>query len=278
MARSKPALARHMSKAVNRLEQLSGTVNLVLEVVDARAPGSTRCPVVSKVLAGCTFITVFTKTDIADSSATKKWRAHFLDAGRQSIVFPYGKKGGRAAFIAKLISAFEQESDGETNIIAAVIGLPNVGKSTVLNMLTGKKRVKVGATPGVTRGLQLVTVNEKMLLMDTPGVVSSGVAGKEESLMLALVGCLPDTFYDPEEAAERLMELCYERYSQKFAKFYDLKKPAKNPLEFYDALAARRGFLLKGGVYDIQRVFPVILKDFSTGRISGITLELPENK
>lgn len=264
-----------MKKAVSRLEELSGTVNLVLEVVDARAPESTRCPIVAKVLAGCTFITVLTKADLADDTATRQWLSHFPDRGTPAVVFPYTKKGGRASFISQITGIFEKESGGAGNIKAAVIGLPNVGKSTVLNMLTGKKRAKTGATPGVTRGLQMVNVNEKMLLLDTPGVVSSSVAGRQESLTLALVGCLQDTFYEPEEAVGRLMELCYPKYAGKFARFYDLDQIPAGAVAFYDALAARRGFLKKGGVYDIERVFPVILKDFSTGRFSGITLEHP---
>jgi ribosome biogenesis GTPase A len=225
-----------------------------------------------KVLRGCRFITVFTKADLADPRATKRWMSKIKEQGEDAVLFPFGEKKGRAKFISSVAGG---SGGSAQQLKAVVVGLPNVGKSTVLNLLTGKKRAKVGASPGVTRGVQLVSVRDDFLVIDTPGVVSSGAADRENGLTLALVGCLQDSFFEPSDAAAALLEHSLPDYSNLLAAHYDLDESFSGEHDFFEAVARRRGFLLKGGVLDLDRVYPLLVKDFSTGRIRGITLEQP---
>ncbi len=265
-----------MKRAIERLEELSGTVDLLVEVIDSRAPESTRCRFVSKLIPGCRTVTVFTKSDIADDSVTEKWIEHFNESGEPAVIFPKEKHGEREKFLNRIIRAAGQ-GDPERGTRAAVIGLPNIGKSTTINFITGKRGAKVGARPGITRGLQLIKVRSDFLLLDTPGLVSPRIAQREENINLALVGCLQESFFDHEEAAVQLLEKSLSKYAEIYREFYGIDEATEDPMELFEAVAKRRGFLRKGGVLDLDRVYPLLIRDFSTGRISGISLESPED-
>jgi len=275
MSGRKPVLSGHMKKAIERLETLSGVVNLAIEVVDARAPAATKCELMTKVLRGCTIVTVFSKADLADPAATNSWIEWYRARGTKAVVFPFGKHKDRNRFLKSVTAGFREAMGPGEQVKAVVVGLPNVGKSTVMNMMTGGKRVRTGAMPGVTRGIQLINVDNDFLVLDTPGVVSSAVGDDERAGTLALVGCLQDKFYDASEAVERLLELCLPDYAGLFREFYDLPENPADGESFLLSLARRRGLLKKGGEYDLDRVPPIVLKDFSTGRLSGVTLERP---
>jgi len=277
MSRRRPVLSGHMKKAIDRLESLSGTVNLVLEVVDARAPRSTRCDIVTRVLTGCRSVTVFSKADLADPAATDKWVRHLGSWGERAIVFPFGKQKKRKKFIEDILESSGVSGGGE-QVKAVVAGLPNVGKSTILNTITGRKRARVGARPGITRGLQLVTIRNDFMILDTPGVISSSIADREQELVLALVGCLQESGYDTHDAADFILSCTLPDYPELLSKHYDIEDMPGDPLSFYEAVARRRGFLQKGGMLDIDRVMPILLRDFSTGKLRGVTLERPDDQ
>lgn len=274
MSNRKPILPSHMKKAIDRLEELAGVVDLVIEAVDARAPHSTRCDFISRMLGGCDDVIVLTKADIADAAVTKNWLRHFNGAGTPAVVFPYFFQSGRDAFLDKILAARRPECR-TTTTRAVVVGLPNVGKSTLINFLIGRKKTKVGAAPGVTLGVQLINLNDNFIIFDTPGIVSPRIARREEGMPLALVGCLQETFFEPEEAAIHLLSTTLTAHTETFREYYDLPSPETDPVKFCESVARRRGFLRKGGVPDINRVHSLLVQDFSTGRISGISLEAP---
>jgi ribosome biogenesis GTPase A len=277
MSGKKNVLPSHMKRALDRLEQLSGVVNLVIEAVDARAPRATRCDFITKTIGGCRTATVLTKTDLADPGATKAWLAEFRREGRPAVTFAARENANRDAFIRALLAA--AGDTGPSGARAVVAGLPNVGKSTITNFLIGRRSARVGAMPGVTRGLQLIKLRDDFLLLDTPGIVSPRLARREEGLILALAGCLQENLYDQEEAAFKLLQMSLPEYEKTFFSFYGIKETGGEPGEpaaFCEALAIRRGFLRKGGEPDLDRACKTLVRDFSTGRISGITLERPD--
>ena len=277
MGDKRGVLSGHMKKAIDRLENLSGTVNLVIEVVDARAPAATRCAVVRRVLPGCRSVTVLSKADLADPAATSQWIEYLECLGEKALVFPYGKGKHAKKFVGRIVDYSGGGNRGQP-VKAVVAGLPNVGKSTVLNMITGKKRAKVGAVPGVTRGLQLVNVRDGFLVLDTPGVVSSSAAKGEAGELPRLLGCIQESMFDTSEAAHILLSYCLPEYAGLLKRFYDLEAEPADAEDFFEAVARRRGFLLKGGMLDVDRVYPLLLRDFATGRVKGITLERPGEK
>ncbi len=274
MRNRNPVLPSHMKKAIERLETLAGVVNLVIEAVDARAPNATRCDFIARIIGGCRAATVLTKTDIADPDVTKLWLKHIRSRGNPAISFPTKSPSDRNRFIHELLKSDSGEADA-TGTRAVVVGLPNVGKSTITNFLIGRRGARVGAKPGVTRGIQLVNIRDDFLLLDTPGIVSPRIARREQGITLALVGCLQENFYDPEDAAFHLLSTALAGYAGKFKTYYDLKDTIDDPADFCNAVARRRGFLLKGGAEDIERAYRVIVNDFSSGRITGVSLEAP---
>lgn len=272
----KTVLPSHMKRAMDRLERLGGVVNLVIEVVDARAPRATRCDFIAKIIGGCRTAVIFTKTDLADPAATKDWIEEFRREGKQAVQLGARGNSDRERIMRALIEA--AGDTGPAGARAVVAGLPNVGKSTVTNFLIGKRSARVGAAPGITRGLQLVRLRDNFLLVDTPGIVSPRIARREEGIVLALVGCLQENMYDAEEAAFGLLQAALPAYGSIFLKFYGISDTAgdtDDPTAFCEALAVRRGFLKKGGEPDLDRAFKTLVRDFSTGRLSGITLERP---
>ncbi|MFA6451129.1 MAG: ribosome biogenesis GTPase YlqF [bacterium] len=273
MGGGKPTLAQHMKKAIARLEELSGVVNLVIEAVDARAPRATRCDFIARVIGGCSVATVFTKADLADPAATKAWLKHFHSQGLTAVIAPGKSNKNREGFTQELLKLSAVDTPHHKGARAVVVGLPNVGKSTITNFLIGRRSARVGATPGVTRGLQLVRVSPDFMLIDTPGIVSPRVARKDQGIVLALAGCLQDNTYDHEEAVLYLLRTTLPLYADKFTNFYGMKCATTDPMEFCEAVAVRRGFLLKGGAPDIDRAQRLITHDFAAGRIAGITLE-----
>ncbi|HPI75599.1 MAG TPA: 50S ribosome-binding GTPase [bacterium] len=267
-SRSMPA---HMSAAMRKLEELSGVINLAIQTVDARAPNLTRCDFIIRALPGCSQVTLVTKADLADPKALKEWLAHFEREGIPTLVFPHSNRAPREKFIEKIRRA----SGAPENVRAAVIGLPNVGKSTVMNYIVGKRSVRVGAQPGITRAVQLVNAGGNFVLVDTPGVVTPQFARREHGLSLALLGCLQDSFFNPDEAALHLLARSLPFYCRIFNEYYDVETETCDPVEFCEAVARRRGMLRKGGKLDLDRVYPLIVQDFSTGRIFGVSLEAP---
>lgn len=277
MSKKGPVLAGHMKKAIERLESLSGVVNLVAEVLDARAPLATHVDTASTVLRGLPRVLVMTKADLADDSVTKRWRDYYDNAGTPAVVFPFGAQKRKNSFISDLKKAAGMSPTEEEPIKIVVVGLPNVGKSTVLNFMTGKKSAKTGAMPGITRGVQIIKVSDDFLVLDTPGIVSSAAGNRDNAHLLALTGCLQESFFDAEQVSFSLAEIMSLRYPEKLAAFYDIKDSFNTAGEFFERLCARRGFLRKGGVPDIEKGYSALLRDFSSGRITGVTLELPED-
>ncbi len=264
-----------MKKAIDRIEALAPTVNLVLEVKDARAPLSTRCDILSRALHGCARVTILTKSDIADKRVTPLWLDHFAATGAPAVVFPHNQPAQRAKFITSIKHHYEIATSTKLQIKALVLGLPNVGKSTVLNYLAAKKSAPTGAVPGITRGVHLINIGHDFLVIDTPGLVNSNVADTERGLTLAAAGCLQENQSDAEQTARHILNLCYDRYSRHFDAFYNITSQHTSHEEFFEAIARRRGFLLKGGTLDLEHVYPLFARDIITGRIHGVSFELP---
>jgi ribosome biogenesis GTPase A len=266
-----------MKKAIERLEELAGAVNLAIEVLDARAPASTRCSYIQRVLPGCRVAIILTKSDIADPATTAEWVAHFDAAGTPAVLFP-PRVRNRESFLKELLAVCGSADDPTGGDMHAVVaGLPNVGKSTLINFLIGHRSAKVGAKPGITRGLQLIRISGNFHILDTPGVISPRAVQGANALTLALVGCLQENFFSIEEAVHHLLGIVLVKHPGVLAKHYDIGTEPDDPPLFCEAVAKRRGFLLKGGLLDLERVYPLITRDFATGRISGVSLEHPSD-
>lgn len=272
----KTVLPQHMKKTIERVEEIASAVDIVFEVVDARAPEASRCHIMTRILAGSRLVTVLSKTDLADADATKEWKDSFDAREIPWVELPYGKKLNLDKFMGRSILPEVHIQEGAM-LKALIIGVPNVGKSTLINLLTGKHRAPTGAKPGITRGVQLVKVMPGMFVYDTPGVINPTIKSETHAHILGLIGCLQESFYDAEAAAYFLAgRILATSRAAILEAHYDMRiDPDLGAGGVMEALAARRGFLLKGGAPDCIRACKTLAADFSTGRIKGVSLERP---
>jgi ribosome biogenesis GTPase A len=276
MSKRKTVLPGHMKKAIERVEELAATVDLAIEVVDARAPHASRCPILTRILAGPHHVTILSKTDLADPAATRAWKTALADQGRIAAELPFGKNAKPGALLSSLDIPFYGEPG--RMIKALIIGIPNVGKSTLINILAGNRRAHTGAKPGITRGLQLVKLPGGVFLYDTPGVINPVIRNEEQAHILGLIGCLQENMFDTQAAATYLAQrVIAGGYTGLFAKTYQMDPPdTAEPLDLIGSLARRRGCVQRGGEADLERACNILLRDFSTGRFRGLTLETPD--
>lgn len=273
MSKHKTVLPSHMKRTIERVEELAAAVDVVFEVVDARAPLSSRCHILTKILAGSFHVTVLSKVDLSDRTVTRAWEKHFEHNGAPWKELPFGRKM-RAGDFFNIPDLPRAEG---TMLKALAIGIPNVGKSTLINMLVGKHSAAVAARPGVTRGLQLLKASDGIFIYDTPGVINPTIKSESHAYILGLIGCLQDQFFDSEGAALYLAERIIAGGVEKsFEDGYDLELHSGcGNVGMIETLARRRGFLLKGGAPDFGRACRLLVTDFSTGRLRGISLEIP---
>jgi len=277
MSKRKTVLPSHMKKTIERVEEIASAMDLVFEVVDARAPNASRGPILTRILAGPHHVKVFSKLDLADPHATNQWKQHFKKQGHVFADLPFRQSIRAESFLSELGLPFFGEKGRMFK--ALVIGIPNVGKSTFINLLVGKKRAHTGARPGITRGLQLVRLDSGVFLYDTPGVINPVIKDEEQGHILGLIGCLQENMFDIQEAALYLVNrIISGGYTRLFENVYQTDPvETTDPLALLDALGRRRGCLQRGGGVNMERACSVLLRDFSTGRFSGLSLEIPES-
>jgi len=247
----------HIKKAKEGIKKNLKLVNAVIEIVDSRAPYSSRAYEYSNLFKGKNRIVIFNKYDICDEKKTKLWIDLYKNNG-YSVFTTSLKKDNIKNLLMKKIFPVIPEKFGEK--LAMVVGVPNVGKSTFINSIKGKKTLNTGNMPGITKGLQWINVNEKFRLMDTPGILFPELYNTNIVNKLILTGSLK-----PEgiEASDALA--------------WGLKYINKKPEEYIQEYCIKRNFLKKGSEPDIERAKVTLLKEFSDGKIGKQTYEIPED-
>ena len=289
----------HMTKTKRMLTAQMGLIDVVVEVLDARVPLSSRNPDIDSLAKGKKRVLVLNKADLADPNITAQWEEHFRNLGfftlRLNAKENDKKKSGVSAFHEMLKKIMEeraaaQRKRGRINVPtrAMIVGIPNVGKSTFINMLAGRASTTTADRPGVTRGRQWIKVGTSIDLMDTPGVLWPKFEDQEVGRKLAVTGAVSDNVVDKIELAEHLIHMLMERYPQALATRYNIadsinneKPPAHatyTPQALRQILAAigeKRGFKLKGGTVDIERAAIILLDELRGGKLGPISLESP---
>jgi len=276
----------HMRKALRRIEADARLVDLVLLLLDARAPRASRNATLERTLLGRgkRLLFVLTKADIADPAATREWVRN-LHGGGQDVLAVSGATGaGRARLLQALQARHKEALDllrrrgvQRARLRCMVVGVPNVGKSTLINKLAGSAPARTGKRPGLTRGPQWVRLSEEIELLDTPGVMLPGSMGPEGLLALAVTGVIKEELLPLEELAPRLTELIRARGFASRA-FGDHPMPSEGTPwhAWLQALCRARGFLLPGSELDERRAVLFLLKALRDGRWGPLTLERPD--
>ena len=273
----------HMTKTRRQIEADLKQVDAVCEIVDARIPMSSRNPDIDAICGSKPRIIVLNRMDLADPNVTQKWKQYFKNKGMAVIATDCKTKRGIADFTpaARLACAEKLERDAKRGmnrpIRVMVVGIPNVGKSTLINQISGRKGAKAENRPGVTRGKQWVTVDAGLQLLDTPGILWPKFEDPEVGMMLAYTGAVKEGVIDLEELACRLMELLHKYYPQTLIDRYKVEAPAGIPgWELIEMAGRKRGYLVSGGEVNTERMSKVLIDEFRSGKLGKFTLEQPE--
>ena len=272
----------HMTKTRRQIEADLKQVDAVCEIVDARIPVSSRNPDIDSICAGKPRIIVLNRMDLADPNATKKWAAYFKARGIAVIATDCKSRRGIADFTpaARTACAEKLARDAARGmnrpLRVMVVGIPNVGKSTLINQISGRKGAKAENRPGVTRGKQWVTVDSGLLLLDTPGILWPKFEDPEVGMMLAYTGAVKEGVIDVEELAFRLMELLHKFYPQTLLDRYKVEAEQGTPgWQLLEIAGRKRGYLVSGGEVNLERMAKVLIDEFRSGKLGKFTLEHP---
>ncbi len=272
----------HMKKAERMIEDSLKLVDAVAEVRDARIPASSRNPDVEKLSGGKPRLIVLNRADQADAAATAAWcralRGEGLAVLETDCRSGKGVNGFAAAARALLAEQLARNAArGQTRPLRfMVLGVPNVGKSSLINRLAGRRAAAASDRPGVTRGKQWITVDGGIQLLDTPGILWPKLDSPETGFALAWTGAVNDEVLDRELVAARLLEKLRDEYPAALEARYKLTPaPEATGYELLEQAARRRGFLLSGGEADTERMARVLLDEFRGGKLGRISLERP---
>ncbi len=271
----------HMTKTKRLIEENIKLVDIVIELVDARAPYSTKNPDIDKLAQNKHKVIVLNKSDLADENITKKWIEWYSTQNVRvvPIIATSGKGIKEVTQAAEDLLRERVERDLARGRIyrpvrAMIVGIPNVGKSTFINSLVGKGSTKTGDKPGVTRGKQWVKIKKGFELLDMPGILWPKFENQEVAKRLAYIGSINDNILDHREIAIQLLELGISRFKQKIEDRYKIIVE-EDGYETFKKIALKRGLLISGGEIDELRTAQILLDEFRSGKWGRITVETP---
>ena len=273
----------HMTKAVRQMKEDIKLIDIVIELVDARIPISSRNPDIDSLAAGKSRVIILNKADMADDKETDNWVKHFTDEGMIAVKLNSRSGNGMKQVKDAIAKAAEAKMarDRARGILnrpvrAIVGGIPNVGKSTFINSFAGRAVTKTGNKPGVTKGKQWIRLNKQVELLDTPGILWPKFEDRKTAEHLAFIGSIKDEVIEKMELVLNLITELEENYSGLVASYYGFDN-CENKIDFavktLEEVAKKRALLKKGGETDTDKASKLILDDFKNGRLGKITLE-----
>ncbi len=276
----------HMTSARRVIAEAMPTQDVVIEVLDARMPHASENPLVTELRGDKPCVKVLTKSDLADPEVTAAWLVHLarFDTTREhasgqvrAIAITTDRAADARAQIAEACGALAKPTRGRKSARAIIVGIPNVGKSTLINTLAQRVVAKVGDEPAVTKSKQLVVLANGMALSDHPGILWPKIEDDDDTMRLAFGGAFPDSALDYEEVALFGAAILLARYPELLAKRYKLATLPDGPEALISEIGRRRGCLRAGGVIDRHKAADALIHDFRTGTLGRISLERPED-
>lgn len=274
----------HMTKAKRAMKEDIKLIDLVIELVDARVPLSSRNPDIDDLAKGKARMVLLNKSDLADERVNAQWAAWFEAKNIHAVKVDSRNKGTLKQVQSVVQEACKEkiERDRKRGILnrpirTMVVGIPNVGKSTFINSFAGKACAKTGNKPGVTKGNQWIRLNKTLELLDTPGILWPKFEDQAVGLKLALIGSINDQILNKDDLACRCIRILKERYPGMVSQRFGLETEDKEPAAILEDVARLRSCLMKGGELDIARAAAMVLDDFRSGKLGRVTLERPED-
>ncbi|MFS0561226.1 ribosome biogenesis GTPase YlqF [Terribacillus sp. 179-K 1B1 HS] len=274
----------HMAKARREVEEKLKLVDFVIELVDARAPEASQNPMLRKVLGNKPKMVVLMKKDLADISVTDAWIRHYEEQGTPALAVNADEKGDIQSVIQRAhdMHAAKREKWKRKGVQnpppgrAMIIGIPNVGKSTLINRLASKKIAKTGDRPGVTTQQQWIKVKKDFELLDTPGILWPKFEDPQVGLVLAAIGTIKDQILPMEEVATFILAYLKEHYPTQLAERYAIEDISMDTVEMFTHIGRLRGALEAGGAINYEKTYEIIIRDLRSKRIANVTFEKPE--
>ncbi len=274
----------HMAKAKRQIKERLTLIDIVFELRDARAPAATQNPMIQTLIGSRPRVVLLTKADLADTQPLNAWLEHFKARGVSAMAI--NAKAGLP--VEKLVGECRRllkdklDKDARRGILvrpfrALIVGVPNVGKSTLINKLVNRRATNVGAVPGITKNLQVIRIHKDLELLDTPGLLWPKFDDQEAAKKLVLIGSLKDSVVALDDVVISAFKLMATRYKEAFDRRYDIDADPDDPLSIFEAIGRRRGCLKKGGAIDDDRVMEIFLDDFRHARFGPVMLDLPED-
>ena len=276
----------HMTKAKRQMQEDIKLIDLVIELVDARIPLSSRNPDIDELGKNKFRLILMNKSDLADDTISREWAAFFKEKGYYVVELDARSKAGMKQVTAVVMEACKEkiERDRKRGILnrpvrAMVVGIPNVGKSTFINSYAGKACAKTGNKPGVTKGKQWIRLNKNVELLDTPGILWPKFEDQTVGLRLALIGAIKDEILNIDELSLELIKILKEYYPGMLASRYATEENSLNeedePVDILKQIAENRKCISKGNELDYSKAATLLIDEFRSGKLGKITLERP---
>ena len=269
----------HMTKAKRQMQEDIKLIDLIIELVDARVPLSSRNPDIDELGKNKARLILLNKADLADERQNEAWKTFFQEKGFFVVKVDSRSGAGMKAIQNAISEACKEKTERDRKrgiknrpIRAMVVGIPNVGKSTFINSFAGKACAKTGNRPGVTKGKQWIKLNKSVELLDTPGILWPKFEDQEVGMRLAYVGSIKDDVLNMEELSLNLIDFLRQYYPGALEGRYQISEEGK-PVEVLEAIARARGCLKKGEELDYAKASGILFDDFRSGKIGRITLE-----
>ena len=265
-----------MTKAMRMMEENVKIVDGAIMVLDARAPLACQNPEIEKLFKGKPILYVFNKSDLADINELNKAINVFSSEGKRVVPVSALAPNSTVKLLKELAEMFKEKAERNAlkgvkrNMKVMVVGIPNTGKSTLINSFAGKKKAVTGDKAGVTKGKQWIETG-KLDLLDTPGTMPPSFSNQQNAKYLAFLGSVNDDILDFEELSTELIKTLSEKYPNLLKERYNLSEIGSET-EVLDGICKKRGFLLKGGICDYERCYKAVIDDFRKGKIGKITL------
>lgn len=274
----------HMTKALRQMEASVGKVDSIVYVLDARAPFSCINVQFEPLIAKRSVVYVINKTDMVQPADVRRWQQWFEAQGKTVVCSnsTAGRDAGKVIAALHEINREKIERNAakgvQYSVKAMVIGMPNTGKSTLINSLAKDKRTVTGNRPGVTKGEQWIRLDNGIVLLDTPGTLCHSIEVEQTAYNLAYIGCIRDAILDMEGLTLKFLEQMQEWHPEALRVRYGVEPEGLTPLALYEEIARVRGFILRRGEIDYERTAAGVMDDFRKGRMGKIILEYPHDQ
>ena len=270
----------HMAKAKRLIQENLKLVDVVIELLDARIPNSSANPMLKEIIGDKPRLVALNKSDLADEQETKKWLAHFREEGVQAVAID-AMQGKGVKQLVKLTGdlakaktqKFVKKGGKPRAARVMILGIPNVGKSSLINRLAGSNKAKAEDRPGVTKAKQWIAIGRDLNLLDTPGILWPKFSDMMVGVRLAFTGAIKDEVYDHEKITVMLLEYLAQNYPASLTERYKLKELSADGHELLEMIGRKRGCLVKGGIVDLEKAQYVVLHEFRAGKLGRITLD-----